>query len=351
MSALCHKQTLWPLFDMIDGSSSRGIAMKLPRRKFLHLATGAAALSALADTALALDYPTRPVHLLVGFAAGGIVDITARLIGEWLSEHLGQPFIIEDRPGAGSNLATELVARARPDGYTLLQASAVNAWNAAIYDNLNFNFIRDIAPVASIERAGGVMEVTPSFPASTIPEFIAYTKANPGKVTMAAAGPGSGPHLWGELFKMTAGVDLITVHYRGSGPALLELMSGRVQVMFDPVASSIGYIRGGRLRALGVTTTKRMDVLPDVPSISEFVPGYEGSGWNGICAPQNTPSEIIGILNREVNAALVDPVFKARLADLGEEPFPSSPAQFGKFIVEYTEKWGKVIRAAGIKAE
>jgi tripartite-type tricarboxylate transporter receptor subunit TctC len=325
--------------------------MKLPRRKFLYLAASTAAAPGFPPIASALDYPTRPVHLLVGFAAGGIVDITARLIGEWLSEHLGQPFIIEDRPGAGSNLATELVARARPDGYTLLQASAVNAWNAAIYDNLNFNFIHDIAPVASIERAGGVMEVTPSFPASTIPEFIAYTKANPGKVTMAAAGPGSGPHLWGGLFKMTAGVDLITVHYRGSGPALPELMSGRVQVMFDPVASSIGYIRGGRLRALGVTTTKRMDVLPDVSSISEFVPGYEGSGWNGICAPQNTPSEIIGILNREVNAALVDPAFKARLADLGEEPFPSSPAGFGKFIVEYTEKWGKVIRAAGIKAE
>jgi tripartite-type tricarboxylate transporter receptor subunit TctC len=325
--------------------------MKLPRRSFLRLAAGAAAVPAVSRVARAQAYPTRPVHLIVGFAAGGIVDITARLIGQWLSERLGQPFIIEDRPGAGSNVATEFVARARPDGYTLLQASAVNAWNAAIYDNLNFNFIHDIAPVASIERAGSVMEVNPSFPATTVPEFIAYAKANPGKVNMAAAGPGSGPHLWGELFKMMAGVDLLTVHFRGSGPALPELISGRVQVMFDPVASSIGYIRAGKLRPLGVTTATRIDVLPNVPPIGEFVPGYEGNGWNGIGAPAETPPEVIAILNREVNAALVDPTFKARLADLGEEPFASSPAEFGKFIVEYTEKWGKVIRAANIKAE
>jgi len=325
--------------------------MKLPRRKFLHLAAGAAALPALPRVASALDYPTRPVHLLVGFAAGGPLDTSARLIGQWLSERLGQPFVIENRPGAGSNLATEIVARAPPDGYTLLEASAANAWNAALYDNLSFNFIRDIALVAGVRRAAGVMEVNPSVPVRTVPEFIAYAKANPGKINMATGGAGSAPHLYGELFKMMAGVDLVTVNYRGSAPALPDLIAGQVQVMFDVVISSIGHIRAGKLRPLGVTTTARLDVLPDVPPISDCLPGYDASSWDGIGAPANTAPEIVGILNKQVNAALADPTFKARLADLGAEPFAGSTAEFGKFIVDYTEKWGKVIRAAGIKAE
>jgi tripartite-type tricarboxylate transporter receptor subunit TctC len=325
--------------------------MKLPRRKFLHLAAGAAALPAITRVASAQSYPVRPVHLLAGFPPGGIVDLIARLIGQWLSERLGQQFVIENRPGAGSNIATELVARAKPDGYTLLLVSSVNAWNTAIYDNLNFNFVRDIAPAASIIRTPAVMEVNPSVPAKTVPEFIAYAKANPGKIDMGTGGPGSGQHVYGELFKVMAGVDLITVHYRGAGPALPDLMSGRIQVMFDPVASSIAYIRAGKLRPLGVTTATRIDVLPDVPAIGDFVPGYEASGWDGIGAPVNTPPEIISILNKEVNAALADARFKARLADLGADPFANSPAEFGKFIGEYIEKWGKVIRAANIKAE
>jgi len=325
--------------------------MKLPRRKFLHVAAGAVALPTLSRVASALDYPTRPVHLLVGFAAGGPLDTSARLIGQWLSERLGQPFVIENRPGAGSNLATEIVARAPPDGYTLLEASAANAWNAALYDNLSFNFIRDIALVAGVRRAAGVMEVNPSVPVKTVPEFIAYAKANPGKINMATGGAGSAPHLYGELFKMMAGVDLVTVNYRGSAPALPDLIAGQVQVMFDVVISSIGHIRAGKLRPLGVTTAARLAVLPDVPPISDFLPGYEASSWDGIGAPANTPPEIIGILNKQVNAALADPIFKARLADLGAEPFAGSPAEFGKFIVDYTEKWGKLIRAAGIKAE
>jgi tripartite-type tricarboxylate transporter receptor subunit TctC len=325
--------------------------MKLPRRKFLHLAAGAAALPALPRVASALDYPTRPVHLLVGFAAGGPLDTSARLIGQWLSERLGQPFVIENRPGAGSNLATEIVTRAPPDGYTLLEASAANAWNAALYDNLSFNFIRDIALVAGVRRAAGVMEVNPSVPVRTVPEFIAYAKANPGKINMATGGAGSAPHLYGELFKMMAGVDLVTVNYRGSAPALPDLIAGQVQVMFDVVISSIGHIRAGKLRPLGVTTTARLDVLPDVPPISDCLPGYDASSWDGIGAPANTAPEIVGILNKQVNAALADPTFKARLADLGAEPFAGSTAEFGKFIVDYTEKWGKVIRAAGIKAE
>ena len=287
--------------------------MKLPRRKFLHLAAGAAALPALPRVASALDYPTRPVHLLVGFAAGGPLDTSARLIGQWLSERLGQPFVIENRPGAGSNLATEIVARAPPDGYTLLEASAANAWNAVLYDNLSFNFIRDIALVAGVRRAAGVMEVNPSVPVRTVPEFIAYAKANPGKINMATGGAGSAPHLYGELFKMMAGVDLVTVNYRGSAPALPDLIAGQVQVMFDVVISSIGHIRAGKLRPLGVTTTARLDVLPDVPPISDCLPGYDASSWDGIGAPANTPPEIVGILNKQVNAALADPTFKARL--------------------------------------
>jgi tripartite-type tricarboxylate transporter receptor subunit TctC len=325
--------------------------MKLPRRGFLHLAAGAAALPATARVARALDYPTRPVHLLVGFAAGGINDIIARLSGQWLSNRLGQPFVIEDRPGAGSNLATEAVVRARPDGYTLLQASGSNSYNDTLYDNLNFNFVRDIAPVASVMRTVGVMEVNPSVPAKTVPEFIAYAKANPGKINMATAGVGSGPHLYGELFKRMAEVDLVTVHYRGTGPALPDLIGGQVQVMFDLVVSSVEQIKAGRLRPLGVTTATRIDALPNVPPIGDFVPGYEASGWQGIGAPKNTPVEILDKLNGEINAALADDAFKAKLADFGAAPFATSRAEFGQFIVEFTEKWSKVIRAAGIKAE
>jgi tripartite-type tricarboxylate transporter receptor subunit TctC len=325
--------------------------MKLPRRQFLHLAAGAAALPALSRIASALDYPTRPVHLIVGFPPGGVSDITARLTGPWLSERLGQQFVVENRPGASSNVAAELVARAKPDGYTLLTIADVNAWNTTIYDNLRFDFIRDIAPVASICHDAFVMVVNPSFPAKTVSEFIAYAKANPGKVNMATSGSGSGSDLYGQLFKVKTGVDLVTVHYRGVGPALPDLMSGRVEVIFLPVAAAIGYIRAGTLRALGVTATTRMIVLPDVPAIGELVPSYEGDGWVGLGAPANTPPEIVAILNKQVNAALADPAFKARLGDLGGEAFASSPAEFGKYIAEYSEKWGKVIRAANIKAE
>jgi tripartite-type tricarboxylate transporter receptor subunit TctC len=325
--------------------------MKLPRRKFLHLAAGATALPALSGIARAQTYPARPVHLLSGFAAGGVVDIIARLIGQALSERTGQAFVIEDRPGGGSNLATEVTVRALPDGYTLLLSSSSNAWNATLYDKLNFNFIRDIAPVATITRTFNVMEVHPSVPAKTVPEFIAYAKANPGKINMASSGQGSSPHLYGELFKVMAGVDLVTVQYRGSGPALPELLGGQCQVMFDSVVSSIEHIRAGKLRALAVTSATRVNVLPELPTVGEFVPGYEGSGWQGIGAPKGTPPQVIEKLNREVNAALGDPGFKARLADLGAEPFASSPDEFGKFVVEYTEKWGNVIRAANIKAE
>ncbi len=325
--------------------------LPLHRRQFLQLAAGAAALPVVSRVAKAQAYPSRPVRILVGYAAGGPLDTSARLMAQWLSERLGQQFVIENRPGAGSNIATEAVVRARPDGYTLLQASASNAWNATLYDNLNFDFIRDIVPIATVRRAGGVLEVNPSVSAKTVPEFIAYAKANPGKINLAAAGPGSAPHLFGELFKAMAGVDLVTVHYRGSGPALPDLIGGQVQVMLDVVISSISHIKAGKLRALGVTTATRLDQLPDVPPIGDFVPGFEAITWDGIGAPANTPPEIIAILNREVNAGLADPKFKARLVDLGAEPFASSPAGFGKFIVEFTEKWGKVIRAAGIKGE
>jgi len=325
--------------------------MKLPRRRFLQLAAGAAALPAMPRVASALDYPTRPVHLIVGYPPGGVTDIVARLIAPWLSERLGQSFVVENRPGASSNIATEAVVRASPDGYTLLLVSSSNAANVTLYEKLNFNFIRDIAPVASIGHDAFVMVVNPSFPAKAVPDFITYAKANPGKLNMATSGAGSGSDLYGQLFKVMAAVDLVAVHYRGVGPGLPDLLSGRVEVMFLPVASAIGYIRAGKLRPLGVTTTTRRDVLPDVPAIGDFVPGYEATNWEGIGAPASTPPEIIAILNKQVSAALTDTTFKARLVDLGGEPFASSPTDFGKFIVEYTEKWGKVIRAAGIKAE
>src|SRR6516165_4512894 len=310
--------------------------MKLSRRKFLRLAAGAVAFPSLPRFASVLDYPTRPVPLIACFPPRGIVDMMARMVSQALSERLGQRFVVENRTGAGGTIAAEYVARAKPDGYTLLLTNAADAWNTAIYNNLNFDYLRDITPVTGIERAGGVMEVNLSVPVNSVTEFIAYAKANPGKINMASAGPGSGPHIYGELFKSMAGVDLVTVHYRGGGPALPDLIGGRVQVMFDPIASSIGYLRAGKLRPLGVTSGTRVAVLPDVPTIGEFVPGYEASGWNGIGAPANTPPEVVEILNREVNAALADSSFRARLTDLGWEPFASSPAEFGKFIIEYT---------------
>jgi tripartite-type tricarboxylate transporter receptor subunit TctC len=291
------------------------------------------------------------VHVIVGFPAGNNIDIVARLIGQWLSERLGQPFFIENRPGASGNIAAEAVVRAPADGHTLLMTGTFNAINATLYENLSFNFIRDIAPVASLSRTAGVMEVNPSFPAKTVPEFIAYAKANPGNIMMASAGPGSAPGLYGELFKSMAGVDLATVNYRGSPAALSDLIAGHVHVMFDPIASSVGYIKAGQLRALAVTTAKRIEILPDVPTIGEFVPGYEASGWQGIGAPAKTPPQIIATLNKLVNEALASTEFKARFVDLGLEPYATSPAEFGKFIVDYTEKWGSVIRAANIKAE
>jgi tripartite-type tricarboxylate transporter receptor subunit TctC len=325
--------------------------MKLPRRNFLHLAAGAAALPAVSHIAWAQEYPTKPVRIIVGFAPGGGADIAARLIGQWLSERLGQSFVIENRPGAGSNIATEAVVRAPSDGYTLLLVSAPAAINATLYEKLSFNFIRDIAPVASISHVPHVMVVHPSFPAKTVPEFIAYAKANAGKINMASAGNGSTPHVAGELFKMMAGVNLIHVPYRSAGPALVDLISGQVQVMFDNMASSIEHIRAGKLRPLAVTTTMRSETLPDVPTVSEFVPGYEVSNWFGVGAPKATPAEIIDRLNKEINAGLADPKMKARLADFGGTPLVGSPADFGKLILDETEKWAKVIKSAGIKPE
>jgi tripartite-type tricarboxylate transporter receptor subunit TctC len=323
--------------------------MKVHRRQFLHLAAGAAALPALSRVAGAQGYPTRPVRIMVGFAAGGAVDTMARLTGPWLSERLGQQFIIENRSGAGGNVGTEAVVRAPADGYTLLLAHSINAINATLYEKLNFNFIRDIAPVTTIASGALVMVVNPSVPAKTVPEFIAYAKANPGKISMASQGIGGTGHVAGELFKMMTGVNLVHVPYRGAGPALIDLLGGQVQVMFAATVSSIEYIRAGRLRALAVTGATRKDVLPDVPTVNEFVPGYEASNWYGIGVPTGTPAEIIDRLNKEINAGLADAEMKARLADLGETPFPSSPADFRKLIAEDTEKWAKVIRAAKIK--
>jgi tripartite-type tricarboxylate transporter receptor subunit TctC len=326
--------------------------MEVLRRTFLQLAAGAVAPLSAVSIARALTYPTRPVRLLVGYAAGGPLDTSARLIARWLSERLGQQFIVDNQPGAASNLAAEMVVRAPPDGYTLLEVSASNAWNATLYDNLKFNFIRDIVPVAGVRRAAGVLEVHPSVPVTTVSEFIAYAKANPGRINMATGGVGSAPHLYGELFKMMTDVDLVTVTYRGSGPALPDLISGRVQGMFDVVISSLAHIKAGELRPLGVTSANRLTVLPDVPPISDSVPGYDASSWDGIGVPANAPPEIIAILNKEVNAALTDPAFKARLTDLGAEPFlAGSPAEFGKFVIEYTKEWGNLIRTAGIKGE
>jgi tripartite-type tricarboxylate transporter receptor subunit TctC len=325
--------------------------MKLPRRQFLHLAAGAAVLPAVPHIARAQAYPARPVRIMVGLAPGGSNDILARLMGQWLSERLGQPFIIENRPGAAANVATEAVVRAPADGYTLLMVSPNNAINATLYDKLNFVFLRDIAPVASVIRGPNVMVVNPSVPAKTVPEFIAYAKANPGKINMASPGNGTSLHVVGELFKLMTGVDMVPVHYRGSGPAFTDLLGGQVQVYFPGTVSSIAYIRAGKLRALAVTTATRADVLPDLPTVGEFVPGYEASTWFGLGAPKATPAEIVDKLNKEINAALDDPKMKARLADLGGAPFPLSPAAFGKHLADETEKWGKVVKFAGIKAD
>jgi tripartite-type tricarboxylate transporter receptor subunit TctC len=322
--------------------------MIIHRRGFLQLSAAAAAFP---KPALALDYPTRPVRLLVGFAPSGAGDIIARLIAQWLSERLGQPVVVENRPGAATNIATGMVAHAAPDGYTLLNVTTINSWNGAIYKDLDYNFIRDIEPVGSVHRAGGVLEVHPSVPVKNVAEFIAFAKANPGKIDMGTGGPGSGPHMYGSLFEMMTGTELVPVHYHGTGPAFPDLLSGRLQCLFDLVPSSIGYIRDGKLRPLGVTTAARYDALPDVPPIADTVPGYEASGWQGIGAPVNTPQEILDKLHGEISAALVDPTFKARLADLGAPPFSSSRAQFKALIAADTAKWAEVVQFANIKAE
>jgi tripartite-type tricarboxylate transporter receptor subunit TctC len=328
--------------------------MNLPRRTFLHLAAGAAgaaALPAASRVALALDYPTRPVRVIVGYAAAGPTDIAGRLLGQWLSQRLGQQFVVEDRPGAGSNIATEFALHAPPDGYTLLLATQSNAVNATLYKDLSFDYMRESAPIAGLMRAPSVMEVNPSVPAKTVPEFIAYAKANPGKINMATAGNGSPPHMFGELFKTMAGVDLAAVAYRGGGPALVDLLAGQVQVMFEGITSSIEYIKAGKLRALAVTSATRSPILPDIPTVGEFVPGYDATGWFGVAAPKDTPTPIIALLSKEISAGLADPTMKARFAELGAEPMPMAPAEFGKLVAEETEKWGTVIREANIKPD
>ncbi len=325
--------------------------MHVPRRRFLHLAAGAAVLPFMSRVVRAQTYPSRPVRLIVGFPAGGVGDVLARLIGQSLSERLGQPFVIENRAGAATNLATEAVVRSAPDGHTLLWVTAANAINASLYDKLSFNFIRDIVPVASIVRGPGVMEVNPAVPAKSIPEFIAYAKANPGKINLASSGIGTVSHVAGELFKIMAGIDMVHVPYRGAAPALTDLISGQVQAMILPIISSIEHIKAGRLRALGVTTTTRLDVMPDIPTVSEFLPGYDVSDWTGLGVPRNTPAEIVDRLAAETSAVLNDPRVKARLAELGSLLMPMSRSDFGKLIAEETDKWAKVVKTAGIKPE
>jgi tripartite-type tricarboxylate transporter receptor subunit TctC len=326
--------------------------MKLPRRRFLHLAAAAAAaLPIVSGIVLAQTYPTRPVRLIVPFGPAGATDITARLIGQWLSERLGQQFVIENRPGAGSNIGTEAVVRAAPDGYTLGLFGAPSAINATLYDRLNFNFLRDIAPVAPIVRFPNIMVVNPSIPSKTLPEFIAYAKTNPGKINMASPGSGSTPHVTGELFKAMTGTNLVHVPYRSVAAVMTDLLSGQVQLYFGTTASSLEYVRAGKLRALAVTIERRLDALPDIPAVAEFVPGYEASAWFGVGAPRNTPIEIIDKLNKEINAGVADPKMKARLTDLGGIALRGSPSDFGKLIVEETEKWGKVVKLSGAKLD
>ena len=325
--------------------------MKFPRRQFLHLAAGAAVLPAVSRVASAQAYPARPVRIIVPVAPGGALDILARLIGQWLSERLGQSFVIENRPGAGTNIGVEAVVRAPADGYTLLLIPASVTANATLYEHLNFNFIRDIVPIAMISQLPLVMEVNISSPAKTVPEFIAYAKANPGKISMASGGSGSTSHVGGELFKILTGIDMLHVPYRGGAPALTDLLGGQVQVYFSPLPESIETIRAGKVRALAVTTAVRAEALPDVPTVGKSIPGFEASTWQGIGAPKNTPAEIVNRLNKEINAALADPKIKERLAELGSMPTPMSPADFEKLIVTETEKWGKVIREANIKLQ
>jgi tripartite-type tricarboxylate transporter receptor subunit TctC len=325
--------------------------MELLRRRFLHLAAGAAVLPGASGFCWAQAYPARPARIIVPYAAGGGVDITARLIGQWLSERLGQSFVTENRTGAGGNLGTEVVANAPADGYTLLLAAVPNAVNATLFEKLNFNFLRDIAPVAGIIRVPMAVLVHPSVPAKTIPEFITYAKANPGKVNMASAGTGSAPHMAGELFNVMAGVSMIHVPYRGQGPALSDLLGGQVQALFATTPGTVDYIRTGKLRGLAITTAARAEVLPELPPVGDFVPGYDASQWYGLGAPRNTSADIINRLNREINAALADPAMKVRFADLGGEPLTGSPAEFGRFITAETEKWAKVVKFAGLRAE
>jgi tripartite-type tricarboxylate transporter receptor subunit TctC len=332
-------------------SLSRRHTLKLPRRSFLKLAVGVAALPTVLRIARAQSYPTRPVRIIVGYPAGAATDLVGRQIGQWLSERLGQQFIIENRTGANSNIGTEVVVRAPADGYALLMATNSNAINTTLYDKLDFDFIHDIVPIAGIVRTPLVMVVNPSVPAKTVPEFIAYAKARPGEINMAAPGVGSPQHVSGELFKMMTGVNMVSVPYRGGAPAFADLLGGQVQVSFQAVITALEYIRTGKLRALAVASAMRSEVLPDIPIMSDFVPGYEASFWIGLGAPKNTPTEIINKLNKEINAALADPKIKARLADLGGTVLPGSPPDFGKLIADETEKWGKVIRAANIKPE
>jgi len=325
--------------------------MTISRRKFLHLAAGSGALPVLSRTARAQAYPSRPVHIIVPFAAAGPNDIVARVVCQWMSEHLGQPFVIENRPGAGTNVGTELVVHAPPDGYTVLVVSSSHAINATLYDKLNFSFVRDIAPVASIMRVPNVMVVNPAFPARSVREFIDYGKANPGKLNFASSGIGASNHMSGELFKVMTGLDMTHVPYRSSGPALTDLISGQVQVMFDAMASAVEHIRAGRLRPLGVTTATKADALPEAPVVADVVPGYEVSNWFGFGMPRNTPADVIMTFNKAVDEALADPKLKVRLAELGGILMPGSPDDFGKLIAEETEKWGKVIRTANIKPD
>ena len=326
--------------------------MKPPhRRQFLHLAAGAAVLPALPRIARAQGYPSRPVRIIVGFAAGGTTDILARLIGQWLSERLGQPFVIENRPGAGTNIGTETVVRAPPDGYTLLLVPTASAINATLYGKLNFDFMRDITPVGGLSREPIVMLVNSSVPAKTVPEFVAYARANPGRVIMASGGNGTPAHVSGEMFKMMAGVDMVHVPYRGAAPAMTDLLAGQVQIYFGPLVASIEYIKVGKLRALAVTTARRSVVLPDIPTVAEFFPGYEASNWYGVGAPKNTPAEIIDKLNKEINAGLSDLKIKARLADLGAMVIAGSSSDFGRLIADETEKWAKVLKSAGIRPD
>jgi tripartite-type tricarboxylate transporter receptor subunit TctC len=325
--------------------------MKFPRRKFLHFAAGAAVFPTVSQFARAQSYPSRPVRIIVGYAAGGAPDILARLVGQWLSDRLGQPFVVENRPGANGSIAIDTVIKAAADGYTLLAVALPDAVNVTLYQNLNYNFVRDIAPVAATSRDPDVMVVNPSLPVKTVPEFISFAKANPGKINMASPGVGSSPHMAGELLKFMTGIEMTHVAYRGSAPALTDLLGGQVQVYFAPISASLAYVKAGKLRALAVTTVARAEALPDVPTVSDFVPGYEVSAWYGMGAPKNTPAEIVDRLNMEINAGLVDPTLNGRLADLGSSAFVVSPADFGKFIANETEKWAKVIRAGNIKPQ